>query len=354
MSSDKRKRRKASEINPIYDYDDEVYNFEPDDVFFENMQLIPKPFPFPFKTKKNNYENISRQPKILKDTKLSSLVSYQRPYFSPKFHSWEMDFFETGDLYMKDIQSETRKISRVYLIFININTKFIKVYPLNPDDHPTEKFIFYCFKDMMKNYKINSIRGDHDRVFTEDFQKFLDANKITHYFSASKYTNKNRVVDRAIRTIRDAVGLDKQLLLFSSVVLSIVDYYNNTPHIAYKNKFTPQDVQNDPELEAWYIRTQQLKLIDSLEEQRSLRRFKPGDLLLVYRPLGKTDEKYRKRRRNFDELATFVKYSFGNIEVELLKTGNPAILPIYYVKFICSGEKYKKYGVPKKYNVFLK
>jgi hypothetical protein len=39
--------------------------------------------------------------------------------------------------------------------------------------------------------------------------KYLSDNNIIFYMSASKYTNKNRVLDRAIRTIRDLVGEKK-------------------------------------------------------------------------------------------------------------------------------------------------
>jgi hypothetical protein len=309
---------------------------------------IPVPFPFPFKTKKNT-QGVPRRQSI-PNSYLNTLKKYQRPYFSPKFHSYEMDYFITMKIPTTfDEDNKKTTVFRYYLIFININTKFVKVYPLNFNINPTIAITLHCLKDMMKNYKIDNLRGDNDRVFVGEVDKFCKQNGIKTYFSKSKYINQNRVVDRVIRTIKDGVGLDKNYLLYPSVVLKVVDYYNNTPHSAYKNKFTPQQVQNDLELEAWYIREQQLRLLDSLQlQQKSFRRYQSGDVLLVHRPLGKTTELFRKRRRNFDELALFVEYDHGNVKAKLWKTQRYIILPIYYTKFVCHA-----YQLPAKYQALM-
>jgi hypothetical protein len=300
---------------------------------------IPNPIPFPFKTKRALPEIPRTRP--IQNSYLSTLKKYQRPYFSPKFHSWEMDYFLSSKITTTFGENNDKTVVyRYYLIFININTKFIKVYPLNFNIDPTIRITLYCLKDMMKRYKINNLRFDNDRLFVGEVNDFCNENGITTYFSKSKYINENRVVDRAIRTIKDGagLGLDKRYLLYPSVVLKIVEYYNNTPHSAYKNKFTPYQVQNDLELEAWYIREQQLRLFDSLKlQQKSFQRYQPGDVLLIHRPLGKTTELFRKRRRNFDELALFEEYDHGNVKVRLWKTQRYAIIPIYYTKFICHG-----------------
>jgi hypothetical protein len=143
------------------------------------------------------------------------------------------------------------------------------------------------------------------------------------------------VVDRAIRTIKDGVGLDRELLLFPSVIQKIVNYYNNTPHSAYKNKFSPKQVQNDNELEAWFIRQQKARLLEVLKITKFT--YKPGNILLIHRSVNKTSDLFRKRRRNFDELATFIQYVHGNVQVEL-KSKEVVILPIYYTKFVCDSK----------------
>jgi hypothetical protein len=354
---------------------------------------VTTPFPYPFTTKKFDTQNRRIDAPIkrrlpTKSSNLSTFVKYQRPYFSPKFNSWETDFFSEN---IKDKNNAENSVSRHYMIFININTKLVQVYTLPLNVHYNTDFAIECVADMLKKFKIDNLRSDFDIVFKRTFQDYLELNNIKYHPSNSKYTNENRVVDRAIKTIKDGCGLDKIVLLYyPEIVLQVVDYYNNTPHAAYKNKFTPQQVQNDYELEAWYIRTQQLKLFDALLQQQSLRKFKPGDIVLVHRPLGKTPESFRKRRKNFDELATFIRYVEGNVEVKLFKlnerdeiveegeeqpeeeyteyvdkNGNIRkrkkrkkkdksiiILPIYYIKFICNAETFKARGVPKEYESF--
>jgi hypothetical protein len=107
---------------------------------------------------------------------------------------------------------------------------------------------------------VESIRADGDTRFGEEFDKFLDNNNIKKYYSTWKFINKNRVVDRFIRTLRDAVGIDGSLVLNTEIVQRIVYLYNRTPHTAFLKRFTPLEVQRDPEIEGWYNRRQQLRL----------------------------------------------------------------------------------------------
>jgi hypothetical protein len=53
------------------------------------------------------------------------------------------------------------------------------------------------------NIKIDNIRGDDDSAFRNDLRELLKENRITYYFSPYIYTNRNKVVDRIMRTIRD-------------------------------------------------------------------------------------------------------------------------------------------------------
>jgi predicted membrane-bound dolichyl-phosphate-mannose-protein mannosyltransferase len=160
-------------------------------------------------------------------------------------------------------------------------------------------------------------------------------------------------VDRAIRTIKDGVGLDKKQLLNASIILNLVEYYNNTPLRAFFNKFTLSEVENDIELESWYIRQQDSKLIDVLKKQNnaSLHKYKKGNVLLIHLPNEKTNQRFQKRRRNFDQLAIFVQYVNGNCQVELVKNNNKTeIIPIYYTQFLCDS----LYTLPERYfRVFL-
>jgi hypothetical protein len=165
----------------------------------------------------------------------------------------------------------------------------------------------------------------------------LQNNGISAYFVGSKFTNKNRVVDRVIRTIRDALGLEKQLILQPNIVQQIVSYYNDTPHTAFENKFTPTQVREDRELESWYIRKEQNKLLKIVRRQRDagFHGYVPGNVLLIHKPTEKTRERFKKRRRNFDEFAIFKRYYNGNVVVETVNNhGVEIVLPIFFTRLV--------------------
>jgi hypothetical protein len=63
---------------------------------------------------------------------------------------------------------------------------------------------------------------------------------------------------------------------------------------------------------------------------------KPGNILLIHRFTNKARELFTKRRRNFDEFATFKRYYHGNVEVETFnQPGIPIVIAIFYTKFVC-------------------
>jgi hypothetical protein len=311
----------------------------------ENIDIddVPYPIPYPFKTK-IPHMNTLPHPVIpfYQDTKLTHLRKYRRPYFSPRFDSYEVDFFESG--YFHAENEPSRVFYRFYLAFININSKFLIVYPHKINTGRNSHFAKKCLEDMIthKHIHIDNIRADDDFSFSGPFLEYLRNNNIKSFFSGSKFTIKNRVIDSAIRTIKDGVGENRELLLKPEYVLQIVDYYNTTPHTAYKNKFTPQDVQEDRELESWYIRRQSSRLLEIKRMQTQFMQYKRGNVLLIHLPLAKSNLAFRKRRRNFDELALFYDYSHGNVRctllnetlVKALKTAFITI-PIYYTKFLC-------------------
>jgi hypothetical protein len=120
---------------------------------------------------------------------------------------------------------------------------------------------------------IRHIRGDADSAFGrivrfEDVEKkkfnvnlgpeiyranifttYLKDNNIELFLSPSQYTNKNRVVDRVIRTIRDKIGENPNLIFDPKIMAKVVEEYNNTPHNALDNEFTPKQVQMHKDLD---------------------------------------------------------------------------------------------------------
>jgi hypothetical protein len=117
----------------------------------------------------------------------------------------------------------------------------------------------------------------------------------------------------------------------------MVEIYNNTVHSAFANHYTPAEVQEDFRLEAQYIREceEQVKRIDKFRLLSELMSYEPGSILLVHLDLAKTDLDMQKRRRNFDVLATFVKYEGGNVVCDLFlryPQFRRVVVPIYYTK----------------------
>ncbi len=314
----------------------------------------------PWKTKKistNVLESIglttlssssSAQPSVkpqLPDWKLKTLEKkYSRPYFSQTPHAWEMDLMEV----VRDKQW--------YLFIININTRYLVVYPTN-----TRRLlpnIFQLLQRFFGEFKCDSLRGDgefnkkhHSSLGDEEFSgKFNDRLKslgIKTYFPDSKFINKNRSVDRVMRTIRDGFGLNTEQIRDNEAMQRMVKIYNHTPHSAYNNLFSPIEVQNDFDLEAMYIRSKiaelhKIKLLQSESYQ-----YVRGNILFVHIDRSKTQDKFTKARRVFDTLAIFHKYFHGNVMVRLMRTygskydrtlflnpiGNYIVVPIHHTQF---------------------
>jgi hypothetical protein len=130
-------------------------------------------------------------------------------------------------------------------------------------------------------------------------------------------------------------------LLNPELVDHLVEIYNETPHSAFLHKFSPSEVQNNPEVEGAYIRHQKrlLEEIKEKEKEVGINQYKPGNIILVYIPKDKTPQQFDKRRRNFSDIAVFTEYKHGNVVCELMDKllfPYPIIeIPVYYTKFVC-------------------
>jgi hypothetical protein len=273
----------------------------------------------------------------IKDYKLPPLhKKYFRPYFSPKFDSWEMDFlivpFEFGKYPFKIHENSFF----YYLFVININTKYLVVTPTFKKD---SKIVMWLLGDMINNKQldITNIRGDDDRAFNNnDCKKWLINNSISYYFTPNIYTNRNRVVDRVMRTIRDMfdqIG-HKATLFDVDLMKKVVDKYNHTTHSAFNYRFTPAQVQNNKQLERIFIMNKKSRLEEI--PKVPFNKYKYNDLLIVHIP-DKNSIINNKRRRNFSHLAKFLGFIYGNVECEIIAPedsylNKKLILPIYYTK----------------------
>jgi hypothetical protein len=265
---------------------------------------------------------------------------------------------------------------RNYLFCININTRYLFVIPIdinkNPAQIDTWKSLVKINNSMTEDHKLKHIRGDADTTFGYHFYEqepqlvsslqepkyvrlgttvyhgndltwYLLANNIELSLFPSKYTNKNRIVDRVIRTIRDML-ISNEVFLDNELVAAAVNKYNNTKHSAFDNKYSPAEVQSSHDLEEVFIRENLYRLddVNKLQHDEGLLNYKPQNILLVNLDESKTRRAMDKRRRVFGRLAVFEKYEYGNVSCRLILRdknnniffGNPITIPIYHTKFV--------------------
>jgi hypothetical protein len=65
----------------------------------------------------------------IEDYKLKPLRKLYRPYFSPNFNSYEMDYA------LSNLLINNQTVYKYYLILININSKFLFALPIKITQH---------------------------------------------------------------------------------------------------------------------------------------------------------------------------------------------------------------------------
>jgi hypothetical protein len=268
---------------------------------------------------------------------------YSKPYFSSDFGWWEIDFMivpfpsEGSSIFThfktNQINADQGNSNFYYLFAININTKYLYVCPSFAKDTRT---VIECIGKMLADkIEIKSIRGDYDNAFLSPFLKnLLDVQNIRYFFTPEMHSNRNRVVDRAIRTIRDMFyNLGQNASLFDkNMMQKVVHAYNNKIHKALFNRFTPNQAQHKSMIEHTYIIEKNMELDRVNHSLMEKYQYLPGDILLCHIPVK---ESLRvKRRKNFNTLAYFIKYLYGNVLIQIYSSGIQIALPIYCTKFM--------------------
>jgi hypothetical protein len=242
---------------------------------------------------------------------------------------------------------------------ININTKYLVISSSYSKD---TKHVVNVLKYIKYHFNIEHVKGDYDKAFVAKLtHTYLNENKIRYYFTKFKYINRNRVVDRVIRTIRDILDRlgPSTSLINEKLVQEVVKLYNHTKHCAFNNKFTPTQAQYNPEMETWFISKQESKLANI--DLSPLKGYKEGDFLLVHMPHREINY---KRKRTFNELAVFRGYRGGNVLVELcvcstkLKNNKTEyalyVLPMWCTKYVGSSIEDLPDVIKNYYNYYLK
>jgi hypothetical protein len=220
---------------------------------------------------------------------------YSKPYFSSDFGWWEIDFmivpFSTlpssifTHFKTNQINADQGNSNFYYLFAININTKYLYVFPSFAKD--TRTVIESIGKMFVDKVEIKSIRGDYDKAFVSDvLTNYLTLGNIRYFFTPQMYTNRNRVVDRAIRTIRDMFyNLGPNTSLFdNSLMQKVVHTYNNKIHKVLFNRFTPNQAQHNSMIEHTYIIEKNMELDRVNHSLMEKYQYLPGGHLAVPHP----------------------------------------------------------------------
>ncbi|KAA6378895.1 MAG: hypothetical protein EZS28_025577, partial [Streblomastix strix] len=191
------------------------------------------------------------------DYQIKPLSKLNRPYFSPKLGSWEIDLVFSMD-------ERIIRANQIYLFCIKINTKYLVVFPLRDKSAGQIK---NALQILVKNYHVINIRVDGEKGFNGSILKsFCQERKITSFFTGSKFTNHNRVVVSVIRTIRNGFGDDSQKFADNDLMQHMVQMYNQTPHSAYDNKYSPQQANDNQDIEGQYIRQQNMAIVPKAQK----------------------------------------------------------------------------------------
>ena len=294
---------------------------------------------------------------FVKDFKLKPCNYYSKPDFSLEPGCWEVDL-----MFVKyPARDDDKLVSRetIYLIMVNVNTRYLIVEPLESKQADAikaayNKIIFEKYDD----FKFNVIKcdGENNLLLVRDIipkniankNKYKGTKNVLIYDDAlvvdkSKHNNAHKIVDATIRTLRNAFGLDNRRIGDPFLMQQMVHYYNNTPHrslqmpnpnyrindieydqyLAREPKwiyYTPNQMQHNPDLEWKYIRDCQRRLrrIKNNMQMDGLLNYRKGNILLIHYDTSKTEKKHVKQRRIFNEIAEFIRYNNGNVECKLL------------------------------------
>ena len=273
----------------------------------------------------NPYRTVNKD--LTKDYSLDyQKYKYSKPSFSPYPDSWEMD-----TMFLKTQSS--------YMFFININTRYLYCIQVKKRDIPNT---YATIKDFISREKrlfgheVRSIRSDADWAYINVMNRIKD---VDHYYDSNKFTNRNRIVDRVMRTMRDLVdnlypnepavwnGLN------DNIIQMVVNYYNN--HVHKSIGMTPLEMHTNRSAEWEYIR----KKTNELNEVKQIisANIQPGDIVQVAIDATKTKDGFTKRRRQFNSQGIFLGYKHGNALVKITSTPFPTlwnkeiVLPLYAI-----------------------
>ena len=322
----------------------------------------------------DNYKNLTKMKTIPNYFPLKqNLKNYGLHVLAPRYS------------YLIDLMFENKK-SFCYLVAININTRKLWVEPTNvkiisKDDDEDDAKIQYRVIEQMKNsevyiealqtmiakgMRVKYLKGDGEKAFdSEKAHKFYNACKPKIEFTPVKMRQQTEypkymdglnmvksiksepnhtslgIIDRVIRTIREIAYNLHVGLITPEIMEYIVYLYNNTPHITLSKyagkKVTPNDVDNNPDLEAFIVR--KIHQENYVTTTRPGFNIRDGEEVIVYNV--RNDKS--KRRSTIEPYNWRIKQRVGNL-YEIVDKDNPK-----HIKII---SRYKIHPRLQPYNLF--
>jgi len=244
-------------------------------------------------------------------------------YYEVDLMQLKYDLTETNTL-SNSVRNVNKKSTGYILFMIGINTKYVFIFNL---ETKSQEELLQAIENIMKKIKtpIKGIKFDG-----ESGLKALNL-PIEKYSNSSPYSNHNRIVDRVIKTFRDALGVDVNNDLFNDFdkVRQLRKFYNNK--VNRSTGYTPKEMHNNPALEWEYIgkKEQELLQVKRNLKNKGLLNLKPNQLLQV--SVTDKNNRLKKKQRTFDRLARFIKYTGGNAEVKFIhpEIEKPQLIPLY-------------------------
>ena len=204
--------------------------------------------------------------KFVKDPPKLNVKQYYNKIFSDHPHAWMTDILDNKgqtEIYNDKANKENKEMMKKYphywLIFININTRFVVVYPLI---HKNEEEIFKVIKRFVSEHKCVSLTSDKESAFiSKDVVKFLKEKHISQFIVLDENHTSLSIVDSFIRHLRDRNITNEKSKYQShhskyrnfseNRMKKLIKIYNNTTHSSTNLK--PIDMENDIKLERKYI-----------------------------------------------------------------------------------------------------
>ena len=297
-------------------------------VLDDNEQLM-----YPFKT---GNDKIPKKPHLSDHKYTLQKKKLSKPNFSNTPGCWEMDILVT-----KDIDRELQ----LYLVMINVNTRYLIVTPIAsksaqsiipPLTQSRDKLI------MTFNYPINTIKSDGEKSFPSAIQSVF-GDSVKHIIDTSPYTYHNKTVDAAIRTLRNALGENNQVLISNPDIMEQLVWHYNNNKVHKFTQITPTEFMNNPDAEYIYISMMQTELNKIKSRERLQPRPQPGSIVMAHLPSAKTSDRFAKRRRDYHTLAYLIKYQGSSAIIQRLTAEpNPdgsveqLRVPTFAIQFVCN------------------